>query len=331
MDPLTGIALAIQLAGGLASFFANKSGEEQARILSDKNFKDWMELNIPDPKDQYLVLTELKSAGDLKPEVNVPNLLNENPYDNVQENPDYKNVQLRALQALQDKAYSGGLDLTDRALLNNLHQENSQRAKSARDTTLASADRQGTGNSGKTLEALLMFNQQQADRDARSSMDTASHSQQRALEAIMQAANLGGTLQNQEMNQKNKSAAARDEISKFNMRNLQSVQNRNTDIRNSAAKENLMNRQNIENMNVNNLNRTEAYNKGLYQKEFENKAERLRGASNANNQNINSSRANAATTGNLFENLGNAGGKIVNGIREDEYRKKKLERLGQNA
>ena len=74
----------------------------------------------------------------------------------------------------------------------------------------------GVGGSGVELAARLGANQASADRMSRESDTLVQQAQQRAMDAMMNQANLGGQIRSQDYGEQSNLASARDAMNKFN-------------------------------------------------------------------------------------------------------------------
>ena len=137
-------------------------------------------------------------------------------YNSISSDPQYKEAQLAQLSALQDLRDKGGMNLTDRANLNELQNEDASRERGARGAIMDTMHARGSGNNGMELTALLNSQQGSANRQSANSLRTAGMAQDRALQAGNSAAGLAGQMGTTDFNQQAQIAAARDNAAKFN-------------------------------------------------------------------------------------------------------------------
>lgn len=332
MPIATGTALlvggGISALSGIGSAIANMSAADRAAAIQDKNLQEWMKINIPDPKDQKIALQQFVVEGKLDPKLETAIKQDPSEFMKISQDAGYKVAQNRALQQLQDIGNQGGLNLSDKAALQNVQLQQGARAKAQRDAVAAEMARQGAGNSGFALQAQLAGQQASQDQAANSSLQIAAQAQDRALQSIMQGGQLAGQLSNQDFQQQSQRAAAQDAINRFNTQNLQSVQERNIGAQNSAQQFNLQNAQDVSNRNTQTANQQDQYNKGLVQQDYENKLRRQAGISGQYGQLANLEQQKGAQLGNTISNIGQGVGGIAgsysnNKIWEDYLNKNK--------
>ncbi len=178
--------------------------------------------------------------------------------------------------------------------------------------------RRGTRGSGFALQNQIAAQQADSDRNAKSSLDVAGQAQDRALQSLIQAGQLGTQMRTQGFQEQSAKAQAQDAINKFNTGNLQDVQQRNIGTQNAAQATNLAAAQNLSNMNTNLSNEQQKYNNGLAQQQFENQAEIARGKNGVYQQQAQGALAQGQTQANLFSNLGNTGTGLAAGLGQQD-------------
>lgn len=129
--------------------------------------------------------------------------------------PKLASAQMRALDKLQEVG-DGGMTMQDQAVLNAAmgkvaRIEGAGRAAIRNDMAARSAL-----GSGAELAMALDNNQNASERAHQAGLDVAGRAQQRALDAIMSGGQLAGHLRGQEFSEKERIAAAKDAIAKFN-------------------------------------------------------------------------------------------------------------------
>jgi hypothetical protein len=142
--------------------------------------------------------------------------LNGTAYDQVAVDPQYKAAQIAQLNALSELRDRGGLNLTDKANLNKIANDEASREQSQRGAIMQNAQMRGVGRGNQALMAQLNASQQSAARQSQRDMDIAGMAQDRALQAGNAAAGLAGNMSNQDFGQQAQVASARDNAAKFN-------------------------------------------------------------------------------------------------------------------
>lgn len=242
-------------------------------------------LVLPDVSEMQLQLEQMVQQGVITPEQAQTYLAEQSDMNNISIDPKLKQAQLDALSGLQDISSNKGLTAADRAQLQSIQTQEDSAARGAREAILQNAQARGMGGSG--IELLQQFQNQQdsATRKSQRDLDVAAMAQNRALQALQQAGQLGGQIQSQDFNQQAQIAGANDAINKFNVQNQQSVALENTKARNIAQAQNLGEKQRVADANVATRNAQQQHNKGLHQQQFDNAYKKAGGvASSLNNQ-----------------------------------------------
>lgn len=300
-DMLIGGA-AVGLAGGIGNFFANQSASNRAEALQNQALQNWLSVNVPDPRDQQVILQRFVETGQMDPVLEQAFQATPSAMEKVQMDPAYKAEQQRSLAALSDIANKGGLRLSDRAALNDAMLDSATRARGDREAILQDMDARGQGGSGARLAADLMSSQASADRNARSSMDVAAKAQDRALQAIMSSGELAGKIGSQDFDQQAQRATAADRINMFNTQNMQSVAQRNAAAQNAAQLEDLRYARDIGMKNTDLSNKEQMYNKGLAQQYFDNQSKKAAGMSGQYANMAGTAMQQGQNMGNMFSN-----------------------------
>jgi hypothetical protein len=192
-----------------------------------------------------------------------------------------RSKQLAALGEIQNVIDSGGLDLTDKANLEESMNGAINQQRRARAGVASDAAARGQMNSGNRL--MMDMNAAQTDHnDARKSgIEVAGMAQRRRLQAIQDSANMAAAMRNEDWSQKDAAARARD------MR----------DERNAAARE-----------------KAQYYNAGLPQQRFTNEMARATGSQPASNAYAGALAAGATDARMSAAGMGNVANQAVNGI-----------------
>lgn len=264
-------------------------------------------LDVPDIESQKLFLQQYVEAGQLSPEQAEAALIEMNAYDDMELDSTGKQAQLAALNQLSEIGNEGGLNASDRAKLQGIQTQEQTQARGAREAILQNAAARGASGSGLEMLAQLQNAQDAATRASTRDLDVAAMAQDRALQALQSAGQLGGNINQQQFGQQKDIANSKNEIAKFNAANTQQVGLSNVAGNNAAQAKNLENRQNISNANVDTANKQQQYNKGLIQQQFQNQMAKASGQAGAIGNQANQANMNRQADQQLFGTLVGAG------------------------
>ena len=235
-------------------------GEVQAPVVSLPTILDYKPENY-------------RSVGQLAPSMERALTLGPSAMEGVSTDPATRAAQMSALTKLMGISEAGGKDaqfMSDYAKLQNDINANLKGNQGAIQQNLAT---RGLSGGMSELVARQQAAQSAANRQSQAGLDINAQAQQRALQALMSGANLGGQMQQQDFNQQAQIAQAKDLINQFNTRNTQSVLGANVDRTNMAQQSNLQNAQNITNMGVEERNKAQQINRMTPQQMYENRME----------------------------------------------------------
>lgn len=233
---------------------------------------------LPDIEAQKIKLEELVLQGVLTPEEAQTVLQQNTGLSEIATDPRLRAAQMGALSSLQEIGDNKGLTATDRAKLQQMSDDVGTAERGSREAILANARARGIGGSGLELASLLQGQQGAAQRRSQEGLNIAAMAEQRALDALMQAGQLGGQVRGQDFSEAARVAEAQDAINRFNAANKQSVLNQNIQARNQAQQYNLGERQRVSDSNVALRNQAQMHNKGLAQQQFQNQLAKAQGA-----------------------------------------------------
>lgn len=278
--PWAAIIPAVASLGSAAIGAATSAGsqaQQQQQIQQEIN--QFMSIGVPPAAATQMVMQKYQSAGQLTPQLEQTISQAATNLNNVQTNPKDTEAQQNALSSLQNIGSSGGMTLADQANQNTLLSNTATKARGDEQAILANANARGQLGSGQALGAQLGASQNAYNQANQNSLQIAGNAQNRALQALQGAGQLGGQMQAQDYYQKANAAQAQDSISRFNAANSQNVAGRNTAYQNAANQYNLSNNQNISNANTTGQNATNQYNAQQIQNNYENQLQRAAGAS----------------------------------------------------
>jgi hypothetical protein len=308
------IAGGASLLGGLGSFLANSSAADRAEMLQNQALRNWIGVNIPDPKDQQIALQKFVQQGELDPKLETAIKSDPSQFKDIVTSAADRTAQNRALSEIQNIGMRGGLRLQDKAALQDalLQQQTQDRAN--RQSIESDMARRGLGGSGFDVAARLQGQQGTSDQAARNSLGVAASAQDRALQALMQSGQLATQYRTQQFGEEAQRAAAADAVNRFNTQNLQDVQQRNIGSQNAAQAANLASRQKIADQNTAQANYEQEYNKKLLQQQYENQAQKAAGMSGQYQGMANTEMQRGQALGNTLSNIAGGASNIATTI-----------------
>jgi len=226
-------------------------------------------VNVPTVEEQRIQLEKLVQQGVITPEEMQLYLQEESGLKDISVDPRFKSAQVNALEQLQTIGNEGGLTATDKARMQDIFDAQNVEERGSREAIEQNARERGIGGSDITIASKLIANQEAANRAARQGMDVAALAEQRALEAIQAAGNMGGQMDEREFAQQAEIAAAQDAINQFNTANRQQVAATNVGARNDAQRINLGEKQRVSDVNTSMENTNRARNSDLIAKKFD--------------------------------------------------------------
>ncbi len=303
-------AVAAPIVGGLLGNLFGGGDRAAEREMQEKALREWLSINVPDPKAQEVILQRYQSTGELSPEIEQAISLGPSAMENVQGDAGLQASQMRMLDELQHEGLAGGMDLRDQAAYQTATNDANAAARGRAGAITDSFAARGQGGSGLELVAQMQNAQNANQTQANASLNAAAQSRQRALDSIMGAGQLAGRMQDSDFARKAQVARAKDAVSQFNSRNMQDVVTRNVNRRNEASRYNLDRRQDVANRNVGIGNQEQMYNKSLVQQDYENRLKRAAGASGQYGKMADSYGTSADRTANTWAGVGSGVGKI---------------------
>lgn len=320
------------LGGILGGVFGNILGagdRQKALEQNQKALQAWLDVNVPDPEKQKIFLQNYVQTGNLDPQKITAAKQGDTSLKGVSTaaNP----AQLRALQQLEQEGLSGGMDLRDKAALEDANIASNTAARGRNDALVNDYAQRGEGGSGLELQARMMAGQGANQTQASNTLNAAAQSRTRALQAIEGAGSLGGQIQDQTYGRQASAAKAQDYIDQFNTNNLQRSNEYNANAANEANKYNLSLKQDVANKNTGLANTQELYNKQLLQQQFQNQAEKANALQTPYQQLGAAYRGNANATQGMWAGIGAGVDKTASSlmgapdINTPEYLQKKKE------
>lgn len=140
-------------------------------------------------------------------------------FNDVATDPRLRQAQLDALTQIQDVAKQGGLTAQDRARIAQIESDTATADRGRRDAILQNMRSRGMGGSSQELLAQLQSAQAATDQANQSGLNVAGMAQQRALDAMSGAGQLGGQIRGQDFGEQSTIASSRDAMNQFNTAN----------------------------------------------------------------------------------------------------------------
>lgn len=262
------------------------SGGNNAKVegLLRQNATDVDKIVPPNISEMQIQLAQLVQQGRLDPREAEAILQEQSQMQGVQTAPELRAAQMKALAGLQDITANKGLTAIDRRNMAQISDEELAQQRGQQEAIMQNAQQRGISGSGIEMASQLMGQQQSANRQSRRGMDVAAMAQERALQALMQSGQLGGSIRSQDFDEQARKAAAQDAINQFNAATRNQNNQFNTNTFNNAQAQNLAAQQNIANQNVGIANTQQMHNKGLPQQAFQNQLQKQGMKSGVNQQ-----------------------------------------------
>lgn len=250
MAALTSLAIAggVTAAAGLGAKVIGsiEAGKDRDKAMAAMQAAEEEIRRVGAPPDlsAEIIREKLKQAGVYTPQLEESIQQDATAFKQIEENPQLKEAQTKALQFLQQRGEQG-LGAEDRAAFNKLQAENARNAEARRQSIIQNLQARGIAGSGAELAAQLS-SAQAADAEASEQGDRiAAAAAQNALQAMAQAGNLSGQIRSQDYNVMSDKARAEDELNRFNTQAQIARQQRNIGSLNEAQRLDLAEKQRI--------------------------------------------------------------------------------------
>jgi len=159
----------------------------------------------------------------------------------ISTDPALRGQQMASLAGLKQLATNGGLNLQDKAALNEIQNQTAQADRGRRGAIMQNMAARGMGGSGAELLAQLQSNQAATDNASQQGMNIAGQAQARALQAMLQGGQLASQVQGQDFSQQAQAASAQDAINKFDAQNQTGMNQFNAQAQTAADQANANN------------------------------------------------------------------------------------------
>ncbi len=256
------MSFGLETLGSIIGNIAGSGDRKKADALKQSALDNISGLKLPQLEQLKIQMEELRSQGELTPEMEATITQQMSEMGNVSTDPRLKDAQMAALTKMMGMS-EGGLSAQDRLRLNDTRRTIAGDTHAADEQILQQMAQRGAGGSGAELAARIMSSQGQADRAARAGDEIAAQANAQALQAMMNSGTMGGQIREQDFGEQARKAEAADAVNRFNAANQQQVVSRNTSARNDAQGANLTSKQRIADANVGTHNYQDQYNKNL--------------------------------------------------------------------
>lgn len=294
--------------GILDTFFGSGGRDDAEKALDTIR-------QVPLPVLKELNPELYRQVVSLNPELESAVTLGPSSMEGISIDPRLKQAQMTALNKLMEVGNEGGMTLEDRGRLASINNEVNANLKGNQDAIVQNMATRGLSGGMSEMVARQNATQAAANRASQQGFDVQAEAQRRALEALMNGANLGGQMQSNEFNQKAQVAGAQDAISRFNAQNTQQVRNNNVNTKNQAQQWNAEQTQNTSNNNVSLNNQAKQYNLGLNQQNFDNEMTKAGALANGYNNSAARKDADRAADMTFTGNLISAGASAYGGYK----------------
>lgn len=195
-------------------------------------------------------LVQLQSAGQLNPKLVEAIAQKDTELGKVNVDQGDLDAQKAALGQLTQIGNSGGMRIQDQADLNKILSQTAQQNAGQQGAIKQNFAQRGMGGSGFELASELAAQQNAATNASNQGTQVAAQAQNRALQSLLGAGQLGGQMANEDYQRKAAAAKAQDIINQMNTQNQIGTQNYNVGASNAAQASNLAQAQRIKDQNM---------------------------------------------------------------------------------
>lgn len=264
---MAGIGSLVSSGIGAASASGDRAAASQATMDA---YNELLKLGLPPEQARPLLLEEIQRQGLYTPELEEAVNLQESKVAQIQEDPNLRQQQVKALELISQRT-DEGLTAEDRLAFNQAQLAADQAAKAKEASILQEMAARGQAGGGNELIARLQAGQSSANRLASQGDEVAAASVANKLAALTQLANQSGQLRSQDFNVEQTKADADDRIARFNIEQSIARQRQNVGAKNQAQLANLSEAQRIADTNVNLRNQEQLRRRQAEQQDFQNR------------------------------------------------------------
>lgn len=313
-DPYTAAAIGgANLIGGIMGQEAAREGARASREQMRRALGEYYGVEVPTIEEQEVDYILPEFIGEYTPEAEDFIEAGPSEMEGISTDPRLQQAQMDALQTLSDLGETG-LTPGEAAALRQIRRQSASEEQARQGAILQEMQRRGVAGGGSELAARLQSAQSSADRMSQEGDRLAQMAQQRALQSISQAGELGGNIRRQEFSEQADIARAADQISRFNTANQLAMQQRNVQARNQAAQRNLEERQRIAEQQAATQNVEQERNKQLLQQRFQNQLNLAQGRSGIRQRRAEQERQAGLSEAQGISNIASGIGGIMGGM-----------------
>lgn len=212
------VAAAVTALATLTAAIVSGVGASRDRKAAEKALNDYKRAldAIPMPEFERIRFEELglQTVGQY-----IPELLGDTELRDITTDPAFRAAQLSAFEELKERGETG-FTPSEQARIVLATQQADLAEKQARDAASMQFQQRGTLGSGADLLNQQFINQQLANRRSTQAREMAITAEDRALQSLMGAAQLGQQMESTDYARQAELAKARDEIARFNTQYL---------------------------------------------------------------------------------------------------------------
>lgn len=313
-------------AGGIIGSIASSGDREKAAQAYAEAMAEIEAIGADTSLQQEIILEKMKLAGVYSPQLEETIRMGVSEAAQLQEDPTGRQAQLKALSQLSGLSETG-LGPQERAAFNEMAEQSAQLQRSRDEAILQNMAQKGQAGSGAELAMRIAGSQSAANQEQAAADRMAASAADRALNALSQYGNLGGTVRSADYTAAQNRATAADELNRFNVQNQREVQTRNVAAQNLAQAKNLDAQQAVMDENVRLANAQKSANLARQRQQYVDKAtqaERVAGAKLGQSEQSNKA---ADRTAQAWQGAGSAIGAGIGEIANASATDKLLARL----
>lgn len=313
VEALLGGAIAAPIVGGLLGKGLSGDDRDSQAAAQQAALAAIQGVQTPDINSMQLALQQYQSAGQLTPDMEATIAQDPSLMAGISTDPRLKQAQMASLTKLMQYG-QGGLQPEDIAQLAQIQKQGDISEQAKQGQIMQDMQSRGMAGQGSELASRLSSAQGAANRLNDQDLQVNSMASQRAMQSLVNAGQLGGSMQAQDFSQQAQQAAAQDAINRFNAANQQAVTSANTNRANYGQQYNLEQAQQLQNQNTALSNQQQQYNKQLIQQNYNNQLQKAGATASAEGNIGNYYGQQAQNTQNMWGGLGQGVGGTLGGL-----------------
>lgn len=246
---IAAVAAGAAIAGGVAGAIERSNASNDVKALMKQRLAELEQVGMPPDTSLPLILQEFKQQGVITPELEKQIHAEASKVAQIKENPQTRDLAMRGLQLIQQRAETG-FGPEEIAALNVAKKQAAKEAQGRQQAILQNMQARGMGGSGAELAAQLS-SAQAADEELSASADRiAAEKAAASRQAVQQLMSGASNLRAQDFGVAETKARAEDELNRFNVTSDIARQKANIAAKNRAAELNLSEKQRIADANI---------------------------------------------------------------------------------